>query len=265
MQSDNFISGMIKIKKEHLLKDAPELAGKTALVFAFPYYTQTALLCMGVYAQIPDYHIWVRKKLEAVASRLCEKNPYLELRAYVDNSPINEKLLALDAGIGVMGKNNLLITEKYGSYIFLGELVVMQGILEDFPDWLPNAEKAALNCEECGKCVRACPSGALDGRFNKEICVSRLTQKKGELSQKEQNLIKKSGFIWGCDRCQNVCPSNKVLQHVSFDGRLGKDFLNDIENLSNDEYKTKYGEYAFVWRGRETMLRNLRILFGEKR
>ena len=100
-----------------------------------------------------------------------------------------------------------------------------------------------------------------DFSFNENKCVSYLTQKKGELTGKEQEIIKKSGYIWGCDICQNVCPYNYTAQRTNIP-QFFKNLVFDIEideNMSNSEFGRKFSNRAFAWRGKNVLKRNIEL------
>ena len=123
----------------------------------------------------------------------------------------------------------------------------------------------AQTCLDCGRCERECPGGALrGGKVDIAKCLSEITQKKGELSAEETELIKRQKTIWGCDVCQRVCPHNRGLRTTAIpefmECRLQNLGYNDIAGLSNNEFREKYGEYAFSWRGKNPLVRNLEIL-----
>jgi len=134
-----------------------------------------------------------------MARRLCE--PVIEaLKAehggawehFCDNSPFAEVGLAVSAGLGVRGKNNILINEKYGTFFHICEIVtdVELKFTDKKLNWNP--------CEDCNKCVEACPTHNLPN-FERENCISYITQK-----------LKTpvNGWTWGCDICGEVCPWN---------------------------------------------------------
>ncbi len=221
--------------KEKLPKNA-----KSVIMFCFPYKVKSEKpenICR--YSAVADYHSVCDNILKKYVEILKSQHNAHNFVHFVDNSPIPEVYAASIAGLGCVGKNGLLITKKYGSYVFLGEIVT---------DLEIDADSCVTECINCGACKKACPVG-----LNKEKCLSLLTQKKGELEQEEKELIIKSGCIWGCDICAEVCPLNKNAQNTYID-----EFINS--------YKHNYtcGEditgRAFAWRGEKVIKRNYDIL-----
>ena len=150
-----------------------------------------------------------------------------------------------------VGKNHMLITPKYSSYVFLAELVT-DAVVDC------QAHEIAY-CLNCGACMRACPSYDSD-----EECLSALTQKKGTLSSSERLRLLSHPLLWGCDICQEVCPHTKkalesgsIYSPVPFFSeepipRLGSEIL---ASMSDEEFSTR----AYAWRKRETIQRNVHI------
>ena len=111
-------------------------------------------------------------------------------------------------------------------------------------------------------CIKLCPGGALtENGFDERKCVSYITQKKGELSEEEMNAIRNSGSVWGCDICQRVCPENKNKELTGIN-KFRENLILCIKNekISNREFKKKYAERAFSWRGKGVIDRNLSII-----
>ena len=180
---------------------------KSFVVCLFSYNTGKKDV-ISEYALGEDYHIVIKKRLSKVLELL--KNSGYRAECFVDNSPLSDRHLAYLAGLGFFGMNGILINEELGSKVFIAGIVTDCELEEDKP--LSNNI-----CIKCRKCINACPGGAItdDFGFNENKCVSFLTQKKGELSQKEEEIIKKSGYIWGCDICQNVCLYNYSIKHTN--------------------------------------------------
>jgi epoxyqueuosine reductase len=163
------------------------------------------------YLQGPDYHLSISDKLERVMKRVSEKlaaqsngNDELKWKVCVDTSAILEKSWAALAGLGWIGKNTLLLHPRYGSYLFLGEVLINQRTGRG-PSPLPNY------CGHCTRCLNACPTDAFSepGVLNSNRCISYWTlEKKGAIELDPSTRKKFGPWVAGCDVCQEVCPFN---------------------------------------------------------
>ena len=231
----------------------------SVIIFAVPYFTnnQGEKTNISAYAISRDYHFFFASLFEKIIKNLEEKYPENKFVGFTDHSPINEIKASAKAGIGVIGKNRLLITEKYSSFVFIGEIIT--------DAILPSFAKDIEYCMDCGACENACPVN-----MDIEKCLSSVTQKKGNLTENEIALIKKHGCAWGCDICQRVCPyTQKAIQNGTIYTNI--DFFKTnrtpllcsdlINNMNEDEFKKR----AYSWRGKKTILRNLNILEGKEK
>ncbi len=225
----------------------PENA-KNVIVACFPYLldkSEYADINISKYAVVTDYHKVAVSRLEKAVSELKKLFPENEFSAFADNSPIPEVKTACFAGLGVRGMNSLLITEKYGSFVFIGEIVTDLDI--------EHSENEEKPCIKCGKCIETCPSSALkENGFDKSICLSEITQKKGNLSEEEIRLMKDCGCVWGCDICQDVCPMNKNAESTKIEEFLSSPVSYVAEGCSLENR-------AYEWRGRKVIDRNISI------
>jgi epoxyqueuosine reductase len=131
----------------------------------------------------------------------------------------------------------------------------------------PPDDPVEEGCGECTKCIDACPTGALvgPGQLNAQACISYLTQTKGFLS--EEYMTKIGNRLYGCDTCQIVCPKNrgKSWSHrleLQPDPEVVKPLLLPILDLSNREFKEKFGMSSAAWRGKKPIQRNAIIALG---
>jgi epoxyqueuosine reductase len=232
---------------------------KSIIVCIFPYnleYVETANISNYTYSN--DYHTIVKKKLDQIGDYFKSKISEFEYKAFVDTGPLSEKYLAHLAGLGYYGINSNIITDKYGSYVFIGYIVNNYSFEPDKP--------IERTCIRCGACVKECPGSAIIGDFtiNPHRCISYLTQKKGDLTDEEIAIIKKGNLVFGCDICQKVCPHNrKILETNMQEFKENLVFhlkYDELLEISNKEFKRRYGNKAFSWRGKSIILRNFEYL-----
>ena len=154
------------------------------------------------YAAGRDYHKTLKARCHQLMDRLREVAGDFTGRACVDSVPLGERALAVSAGLGWIGRNGCLIVPGLGSYVLLCEIVCTLDLVPDAP-----ADGA---CEGCGRCVEACPTGALkgDGLVDCRLCLSSLTIEQ-EAPISPSLWPKMHGCLFGCDACQDACPHNR--------------------------------------------------------
>ncbi len=232
------------------------LTPRSVITFLVPYFAGEAEN-LSVYAAGPDYHRVIARITDSVISVIREHRPDSHSVGFGDHSPIDERQAAMLSGLGALGKNGLIINKKYGSYVFIGDVVT-----DIPPDELGcNAPKDPVPCEGCGRCLKACPTGVLRGESTE--CLSAITQTKGELSCEQISLMKEYDTCWGCDVCSRVCPHNSTPMPSPirnfYEGRIKRLTRGIVDGMSDEEFSSR----AFGWRGRKTVLRNLEYLYGE--
>ena len=225
---------------------------KTAIILLFPYFCGKRKGNIALYARGEDYHTVIKRILAPACEKLIQKyNAKFDI--YCDVSPFNEKALAQSAGLGIIGKNGLLINKKYGSFCFIG-IIATTIQLE------PCIAESGIKCSKCNKCMNACPTNALrDNDFS--CCVSSITQKKGTLTNAQEQLLKRTGYAWGCDICQLACPLNNNINET-FIPEFKENMIDFIEigEMSNIEFKENFINRAFTWRGADVIRRNCECL-----
>ena len=236
-------------------------APQSVILFLVPYFGGYAEN-LSAYAATEDYHLFAKELGARLSPALSSLFPDFRFRLFSDHSPIDERHAAVRAGLGVFGKNGLLLTERYSSFQFIGEIIT------DVPAalWGETPLFPLRGCEGCGRCLSACPTGILRGEG--EDCLSAITQKKGELSPDEKALMRKHHTAWGCDACQKCCPyTQRALASGSIYTPLPFFQKNRIHALSSallshmpeEEFRRR----AFAWRGRKTVERNVALLEKE--
>ncbi len=227
-------------------------------IFAVPYLSPDAdhpSRNLSAYATGRDYHLFFARLYEELLPQLRGDFPEHSFVAFVDHSPIDEIEAAVSAGLGVRGKNHLLLTNRYSSYIFLGEIITTLP-LTPTPSALPVEARV---CHGCDACIEACPMNKQGGE-----CRSALTQKKGELTGEEREMLLHFDSVWGCDICQEVCPYTSsarqrgtIYTQIPFfrEQTLAHLTLSALDAMDDEAF----GARAYAWRGREVIRRNLRM------
>ena len=235
-------------------KEAPW--AKTIIVLGLSYASSINQNTDGFisrYTRGIDYHKVMREKIEKGIEVLKNNFDNLKYSFYVDNGPVMEKALAQQAGLGWIGKNTLLINEKYGSYIFLGEIFIDKEFSVDEP--------TKDKCRDCTLCRDNCPTDSLETPYylNYKTCRSNLTQEKGILNKSKEKLI--GNCVWGCDNCQEACPFNKEIPkdlHTEFEPKITGNIV-DILNYDRKEFPKRWVNSALSWRGMRVIQRNALI------
>lgn len=252
----------IFVTEDPITRTNPKLLmndAKSIIVLGIPYpnkYQFTPSNCHhGIIARTSwgkDYHNVLKDKMHTICNDIAMIIPDFKYEYMVDTGVLDERVFAYLSGIGFYGKNNLIINREYGSFIFLG-LIVTNIELETNETYIES------KCGECTKCLNACPTGAIEegNVINSKKCVSFLTQTKDII---DDDLKERMGNkLYGCDICQTVCPFNKdrnqIMNSFEPDG-LEKIPLSNIFNLSNRQFKERYGHKAMAWRGKNIILRN---------
>ncbi len=216
------------------------------------------------YARSSDYHQILSKRLTMLAESLRKYVPLKDFRVAVDSTPLTERAWALVSGLGVQRWNSCLYVQPYGSYVFLGELV-MDVDPRAFP--LETEERNRDDtCQQCQRCLRACPTQALSRSFalNPRKCLAYWTQAKEPIPR---DLRPHWGTtLWGCDICQDVCPHNQQavpsLQSAMVPILPPQLPLQTVLNLTNRSFRQLFGGTAASWRGRGVLQRNAAMVLG---
>ena len=206
------------------------------------------------YACATDYHTTLRAMLHRLFALLAAEYPGLAGRAFVDTAPLSEKRLAVEAGLGWIGRQSLLVTPCFGTYVLLGEL-----LLTDEADRY-DAPFEGSRCGSCRRCLDSCPSGALAEPYEVDArrCISRHT-----VERETDGRIDLGGWIFGCDACQSCCPYNRQApMHAlpAFDPLFDPVAMGPAEWLAMDEatFDARLGATPLARSGLRRLQRNLR-------
>lgn len=212
------------------------------------------------YARGTDYHLFMKKALQRLASRIEEAFPQTKSRVYVDTGPVLERELASRAGLGSVGKNTNLLDAEAGSWFLLGEIFLTLDLEPDVP--------GSDLCGSCTECLDACPTGALLEAYHLDsrLCISYWTiEHRGTIPMEMREGI--GSWVFGCDVCQEVCPVNaRVLpvDHPEFRlpaHRAALD-LRDLLTLTPSQYAESFRGSPMKRAKLEGLQRNAVIVMG---
>lgn len=241
---------------------------RSVVVVALNYYTphqheqNPATGKVSRYAWGDDYHDVVAEKLHALLAWIKEQDPQAQGKVCVDIQPVMDKAWAVRAGLGWLGKHSNVITPEYGSWVFIGELLLNLELGYD-------VERVEDHCGTCTLCIDACPTDAITEPYvvdsNKCISYATIELRTPELPpQIKQSL---SGWLYGCDICQDVCPWNRfeqVTDEARFAPREGNvnAELRDIVQLDPDAYVERFRGSAMKRAKLSGLQRNARALIS---
>ncbi|MGQ9716881.1 MAG: tRNA epoxyqueuosine(34) reductase QueG [Anaerolineae bacterium] len=213
------------------------------------------------YAWGVDYHDWMLPRLEELAAFLRKRTGgTARYRTYTDTGPLLERALAAQAGLGFIGKSTCLIHPRFGSWLFLGEILVDVDLPFTGPPMPPR-------CGTCTRCLDACPTGALVAPYvlDARRCISYLTiEFRGDIPPDLEARL--GDWVYGCDICQEVCPWNRFARPATVaDFRAASPEraappLTDLLSLDEEAFQRRFGDSPIARIGRERLSRNARAL-----
>lgn len=239
---------------------------KSVISLAVNYYTPLQHVADGKisrYAWGEDYHDVVKEKLAALLDWITGQEETALGKVCVDTSPVMEKSWAVRAGIGWLGKHSNIITKEYGSWVFLGEILINLELEYDEP--------AVDHCGTCRICLDACPTAAITESqvIDSNKCISYATIELRDDELPENISSNLHGWLYGCDICQEVCPWNRFEQPTEerrFAPRLDETSLNPyvVESLTPESYASRFRKSAMKRTKLAGLKRNARALRGSK-
>jgi len=254
-------------KMDFILKDASSVITLVTNYYYKRSNTPKHSAKVARYAYGRDYHKIITKRLKILESFLKQNFEGAECRFYIDTGPILERAYAEKSGLGFIGKNSCLITKNFGSFVFISEIITTIALPENFKARFDTDKKFSV-CGSCNLCMEACPTKAIKkpGQIDANKCISYLTiENKGEIKDEFKDKIKESGYIFGCDICQEVCPHNVFANETNdpeFKNKIAGEHLNikeilDIED--DEEFLDKFKGSPLMRAKRKGLQRNARI------
>ena len=265
----DFHGEMSWMEREPEKRTNPKLlfsAAESIIVVALNYYTphrheeDAAKGKVSRYAWGDDYHDVVKEKLRELLVWIKTENTEADGKICVDTAPMMDKAWAVRAGLGWLGKHSNLITKDYGSWVFIGEILLNLELEYE-------TETVADHCGTCTACLDACPTNAIVAPFvvDSKACISYATIELRSETLPQNISENLNGWLYGCDICQDVCPWNrfeKPSEEIRFQPRaenVSAD-LDVILALSPETYAEKFRRSAMKRTKLSGLKRNARAL-----
>ncbi len=214
---------------------------------------------ISVYARHRDYHEVIKGRLKQLAGWLHARFG-AQVKVFVDTAPVLEKPLAEQAGIGWQGKHSNLVSRRFGSWLFLGEI---------FTDLRLEPDPAETDhCGSCRACLEVCPTAAFPAPYQLDArrCISYLTiEHQGHIPREFREPI--GNRIYGCDDCLAVCPWNKFARTASETKLQARDDLRaprlaELVQLDDAGFRRRFAGSPIKRTGRDRFVRNVLIAIG---
>lgn len=210
------------------------------------------------YAYGQDYHSVIKEKLKELLDFIQTTIGEVSGRAFVDSAPVLDKAWAAKSGLGWIGKNSNLITQKVGSFYFIAELIIDLELEYD--------HATTDHCGTCTACIDSCPTQAIVSPYvvDGSKCISYFTiELKDNLPQEMKG--KFDDWMFGCDICQDVCPWNKFSKsHNEPLFNPNPEVLSytkkDWEEITEDVYKKVFKNSAIKRTKFEGLQRNIAFI-----
>jgi len=215
---------------------------------------------ISVYARHRDYHDVIKGRLKTLASWLAAQAPGIGVKVFVDTAPVMEKPLAAAAGLGWQGKHTNLVSREFGSWLFLGAILVDVELEADAQE--------KDHCGSCRACLDACPTDAFPAPYQLDArrCISYLTiEHPGPIPREFRAAI--GNRIYGCDDCLAVCPWNKFASlgreaKLAARDDLKRPALAELAALDDAGFRKKFAGGPIKRIGHARFLRNVMIAMG---
>lgn len=272
-----YLSGLNYLHRNIEKRFNPQLlvpGARCVLVFLAPYSLPLNMPApdgIAQYALGKDYHSVIKGKLFAIMEMLKGMFPEFEGRAFTDSAPVLEREWGVRAGLGWIGKNNFLISKRYGIKNLIG-VIICNLQLPATSNFEPDKLKQNVgSCGECRKCLERCPTGALGREFSTDTrkCISYHTIENRNLKAEMTagNVPNFTGHLFGCDCCLDACPWNSRNIPGWSEFHTNYNILKEKgeqwwENVRKDEFETIFKDSPIMRGGLENIRASLK--WGEK-
>lgn len=206
-----------------------------------------------------DYHNVIKTKLKVLLDFIISNVPDCKGKIFVDSGTMMEKAWAVEAGLGWQGKHSILINREIGSFFFIGEIILNIALEYD-------TKTESDHCGTCTKCIDECPTNAInDNRtIDARKCIANLTiENRGPIP--EEFISKLGRRIYGCDRCQEVCPWNKDAtpnnhRELRISDEVASMTKSDWQSLTPESFNRLFGKTSMSRVKHDQFIKNVRLV-----
>jgi len=237
---------------------------KSMVVTGLSYYSEIKqkhpdVPLISRYAYGTDYHEVITKKLEILLAFVKKLHSNADGKAVVDSAPVPEKPWAKEAGLGWRGRHSIMINEKAGAFFFIGILLLNIELIYDEP-------YVEDHCGSCRLCIDSCPTGAINDNRTIDAgkCIANLTiENRGPIA--EEIIPKMGRRVYGCDRCQEVCPWNKDVEpnrnpEFILDERIAEMKVGEWKSMTRERFTSLFTGSAMKRVKYKQFMRNVGIV-----
>ena len=218
------------------------------------------------YARVKDYHRTMKRRMKSFVRSLEEQLDIpVAARWYVDDGPMLDRAAAVRSGLGWFGKSTNVLTQSYGSWVLLGQVLTDLDLEPDQP--------LKKTCGACVRCIDDCPTGAIVAPYivDNARCISYQTiENRGVIPLEMRPLI--GDWIFGCDICQDVCPVNLKAEQPNLPippaeavGQSGQLPLAEILAMTEEEFRNRFQGTSIMRAKRVGLQKNACVALGNQR
>jgi len=169
-----------------------------------------------------------------------------------------EKPIAARAGVGWYGKHGIIITERFGSWVVLGEIITELELQADAP--------LLQSCGDCKICIDLCPTQAIVSPYivDRTRCLQYISERPMKVPVAFREVW--GDRLYGCTTCQEVCPKNIKIKPRKYQPKYGYISssvpLIPLLQISEEEYQRFFAYNQIAMRPREAIKRNAALALG---
>ena len=238
---------IISVAQCYLIEEAEDTQDKEQL------YGKIAKYDVG------NFYYDVKLKLKIIIDFINQKTDYKykskNKSCYIS---LTEKPIARRAGVGWYGKNGIMVTKRFGSWVVLGEIITELELDTDEP--------LQRDCGDCTICIDSCPTKAIVSPYviDRTKCLQFISERPMNVPLAFRE--KWEDRLYGCTTCQEVCPQNHKVKPKKYRPEYGfigsKIPLIPLLQITEEKFQNYFAYNQIAMRPREAIKRNAILALG---